>query len=339
MSNNRLEFASDLLGQPLSSSQKVASVFPFKLSRFLADRITDGTYSLAAARQYLPDARELIEAPAATFDPCNEGAYKVADQVIQRYENRAALIATHHCLVYCRFCFRRDFVGYKESRIATEALEAGIEYLASNPANRDVLLTGGDPLALPNRQLIPLLRRLSDIPHLRVIRIHSRALSVQPDRFNDTLLDAFRASGKVWLYAHMNHPDDVDHPAVLEAARRVQQAGVPILNQAVILDGVNTDSGVIQDLCLKAYEAKILPYHLYVLDQVPGTAHFTVTTDRLLEIFDSLAALPGPAQPVFVVIDQTDLKHRVVPSSAVDRGVLRAMLEAKSGGAALVSAA
>ncbi|WP_085127321.1 4Fe-4S cluster-binding domain-containing protein [Tistlia consotensis] len=182
MSNNRLEFASELLGQPLAASEQVASLFPFKLSRFLTDRMRDGTYSLAAARQYLPDARELIEAPASIFDPCNEGSFKVADQVIQRYENRAALIATHHCLVYCRFCFRRDFVGYKESKIANDALESGVRYIEESPANRDVLLTGGDPLALPNRQLIPLLQRLSAIPHLKVIRVHSRALSVQPDR-------------------------------------------------------------------------------------------------------------------------------------------------------------
>jgi L-lysine 2,3-aminomutase len=98
----------------------------------------------------------------------------------------------------------------------------------------------------------------------------------------------------------------------------------------VVLGGVNADPGTIRDLCLSAYEAKILPYHLYVLDQVPGTSHFAVATERLLEIFDSLAELPGPAQPVFVVIDQTDLKHRMVPGDALDRGILRAMLNTKT---------
>jgi KamA family protein len=332
MPSHRLTAASELLGQSVATSGKVAGLFPFKLSRFLSDRLAAGTYSLSAARQFLPDGRELIDVATAAFDPCNEASYKVADQVIQRYQNRAALVATHHCLVYCRFCFRRDFVGFKASRITDDALESGLRYLESNSANRDVLVTGGDPLALPNRQLIPLLERLSAIPHLQVIRVHSRALSVQPDRIDDELLECFRNSGKIWFYTHMNHPDDIDDPEVLGAAARLRLAGVPILNQAVVLGGVNDDPAVVTELCLKCYEAKILPYHLYVLDHVPGASHFRVGAEKLLEIFDALGDLPGPAQPVFVVIDDTDLKHRVVPSRAVDRDVLRSMLDAKIDG-------
>lgn len=329
-SKHRLEAVSQLLGQSVDDSVKVAALFPYKMTPFLVQRLEEGSYSIQAARQYLPDARELFDLPSAGFDPCNEGVFKVTDHIIQRYDNRAALIVTQHCIVYCRFCFRRDFVGFKANQVSEEALDLGIRYLEENPANRDILMTGGDPLALPNRQLIPIIERLSAIPHLQVIRIHTRALSAQPGRLDADLLAAFRSSGKIWFYTHMNHPDDLDHPEVRLAADKIRETGTPILNQAVLLSGVNDDPVVMKELCLRCYEAKIIPYHLYVLDQVPGTAHFQVDVDRQLEIFDSLADLPGPAQPVFVIIDRSNLKQRAVPGRAIDRESLRTMLTAKT---------
>lgn len=320
-----------LLGQSAELIGKVVDQFPFKLTRFIEDRIRAGTYSIAAARQFLPDARELQVTPFSHFDPCNENEFKATSHVIQKYNNRAALIVTQRCLVYCRFCFRRDFVGFPRYEVLPSDLQDGIRYLETHSENRDVLLTGGDPLALPNRQLIPLLMQLSAIEHVKVIRVHTRALSAEPQRLDEELLSAFAKSGKVWMYAHMNHPDDINHVAVHNAASLVRAANVPVLNQAVILGGVNDSPEVIHDLCLRCYEAKIIPYHLYVLDQVPGTSHFYVFPSRLMEIFDSLATLPGPAQPVFVVVDRENLKNRFIASSGIDRNTMMRLLETKTG--------
>ncbi len=329
MAYGRLELAQELLGQPLEPLVKVSELYAFKLSRFLHDRIQSGTYSLTAARQFLPDARELSDHIGAKFDPCNEKSFKATDHVIQKYNNRAALIVTHHCLVYCRFCFRRDFVGFAENKVTSEALEESFRYLEANTDNRDVLVTGGDPLALPNHKLIPILKRLSDIDHIKVIRVHTRALSAQPDRFDDELLTAIRLSGKVWLYAHMNHPDDIDHPEVYSAVERIRMTGTPILNQAVILAGINDDPCVLNTLCLKLYEAKIIPYHVYILDRVPGTSHFFVEPEKLYELFESLTKLPGPAQPVFVVMDREDFKHKMMPGVTINKSAFLDLIQKK----------
>lgn len=291
---------------------EVSSVYPVAISPFLTRRVQEGNYSINAVKQYYPDVRELSDVDGYVTDPTGEGELHPEEAILQTYSNRAAIIFTHQCLVYCRFCFRKDFVGISDNKISETQLEKSLSYLAQHPEIQDVLVSGGDPLAVPNSKLLPFLQKLRDIEHIQVIRIHSRALSVTPERFDGELMRFFEADNKIWYYAHMNHPDDINHPDVLAVVRKLQRAGVPVLNQAVILSGVNDDPKVLFDLMNSCYRNRVLPYNLYLLDRVKGAAHFDVSTERVVQLYSALSSLPGPAQPVLVYVDSNSKKHRTV---------------------------
>jgi KamA family protein len=198
--------------------------------------------------------------------------------------------------------------------------------LRAHPEVDDILLTGGDPLAIPNSQLIPFLQKVVRIGHLKTIRIHSRAISTRPERIDDELIGFLGSDPRFWYYGHMNHPDDINHRAVKEAIHKLLGARIPVLNQAVLLGGVNDRPETLKTLMKLCYENKVIPYHLYVLDRVKGASHFHVPNDRIVELYRSLADLPGPAQPVLVYVDATNIKHRAVPSQHID---LSKFLEAR----------
>ena len=312
MPSRTVELLADISGRSVDELSEVARKYPFAVPPFVMRRAAEGTYSLGALRQFLPDARELEDAVGYIDDPTGENALHPESSVLQAYENRVALIVTHRCLVYCRFCFRKSFVGMPGHEISTDDLEIATDYIAHHPDVTDILLSGGDPLALSNRRLLPLLERLVELPNVKAIRIHSRALSAAPERINRELVSFLTAHTQFWYYAHMNHPDDIDHPDVIAAVRRLLSAQVPVLNQCVILAGVNDDPEVMAHLMLKCYEAKVIPYNLYLLDPVKGAAHFEVRTEKTLAICRRLSRLPGPAQPVLVYVDDKSQKHRTV---------------------------
>jgi len=296
---------------------EVHNKYPILLPGRLKQRIMEGTYSERAARQYQPQAQELVNSNHLSADPCNEGDYRVTENLIKKYDNRAALIVTHRCIAYCRFCFRKDFVGQPSQAIDPDGLEQSIREIEKDVTISDVLVSGGDPLAIPNKQLLPILSRLSEIDHIKSIRIHTRGASLTPHRINDGLLDFLNSDRKIWFYTHMNHIDDLRDPEVEAALNKISRTGTPVLNQAVLLGGVNDTVTDIQDLLIGCYERRIIPYHLYSFDPVQGAGHFSVDPDVSVEIFASLARLPGPAQPVFVVVDEQNSKRRFVfdPSS------------------------
>lgn len=207
----------------------VAEKYPVMISQFLSKRIKNGNYSLQAARQYLPDIQELQDSNSLT-DPCNEGLHKQDNNIIQKYNNRIAIILTQRCLSYCRFCFRKHFVGYNDHCITSQDLDKAIAFVEKNTNCVDILLSGGDPLALSNNKLLPFLERLCRINHVKVLRIHTRALSLVPQRINNELIDFLSQNRMFWFYCHMNHPDDLNHEEVLKALRKIQNIGVPVLN-------------------------------------------------------------------------------------------------------------
>ncbi|GFE67291.1 KamA family radical SAM protein [Litoreibacter roseus] len=299
---------------------EVRRKYPVLLPGTLKRRIEQGTYSERAARQYQPQAQELLNSNQLSADPCNEGDYRVTENLIKKYHNRAALIVTHRCIAYCRFCFRKDFVGQSSQAINPAGLEHSISEIEKDVTISDVLVSGGDPLAIPNKELLPILSRLSQVDHIKSIRIHTRGASLTPHRINDRLLEYLSTDRKIWFYTHMNHIDDLRDPDVEDALYRISRTGTPLLNQAVLLGGVNDTVADIHDLLLGCYERRIVPYHLYSFDPVQGAGHFSVDPDVSLEIFTSLAGLPGPAQPVFVVVDEKNSKRRFVfdPSSGTD---------------------
>lgn len=321
-----LEMLAQRAGAPVGELVKTVGVYPFALTPFLRQRVEEGTYSLAALRQFLPVAQELQDTVGFSSDPAGESHKHPIPAILQTYENRLVILLSYQCLVYCRFCVRKALVGKPEYTITHEQLEQALSYVRAHSEIEDVVLSGGDPLAVPNRHLLPFLRELLAIPHVKVIRIDSRALSTMPKRIDEELLAVLRTDDRFWYHAHMNHPDDLRHPDVIAAARRLRMAGVPVLNQSVILAGVNDDPAVMAQLMRESYYHKILPYNLYVLDRVQGAAHFEVREERIVEICETLSHLPGPAQPVLIFVDQESRKHRAVYDPATD---MRAFLRAR----------
>lgn len=320
-----------------SEWHRIDEQYPVLIPPFLKRRMEQGNYGVRAARQYYPDIREVTGNELLPTDACNEGEFKESDQLIVKYSNRAALIVTHRCLGYCRFCFRKDFVGKDENTAVPDALEQAISHIERNSAIKDVLISGGDPMALPNRELLPIMKRLSDIDHLSNIRIHTRAISTNPRRVDREFLDALMDSDKFWIYTHMNHIEDLEHEEVLRSLKSVQATGVPVLNQAVILGGVNDSVQDINVLMEGLYRRRIIPYHLYVFDVVRGAAHFDVSAAIIGEIFAGLSNLPGPAQPVMVLVDSSNLKRRFVFDYARGAVDLMEVIASKSNGCAIVN--
>ncbi|WP_353269610.1 KamA family radical SAM protein [Wolbachia endosymbiont (group A) of Myopa testacea] len=329
MSTSVIGLSSKLLNQDVSQLKDVANKYPVLMTPFITKRISNGTYSKNAALQYLPNVQELTDNLGSKYDPCNERSFKQTNNLIRKYSNRVALILTHRCLSYCRFCFRKDFVGYDNQSIKLQDIEDSINYIENHSECRDVLLSGGDPLAISNKSLFPVLERLCLIPHVKSLRIHTRALSLAPHRINNDLIQFLKNNRKFWFYCHMNHPDDLNYPDIIDALHKIQDTGTPVLNQCVILKKVNDSPEIVNNLMMDLYNNRIVPYHIYVFDRVKGADHFSVGIDILLKIFESLSELPGPAQPVFVFVDQNNTKRKFVYDDNRSCEILRSLLSSK----------
>jgi lysine 2,3-aminomutase len=254
------------------------------------------------ARQFLPDPDELRTRAGETADPTGDAAHSPIPGIVHRHGDRVLLAPLLACPVYCRFCFRRERVGPGGKVLSRAELDAAINYIAARPAIWEVILTGGDPLMLSPRRLGALLARLDAIPHLAVVRIHSRVPVVDPSRVGGTLAAALAGRDKaLWLGLHVNHPRELT-PAALAAIRRLAEAGVGLLSQSVLLAGVNDDAATLEALFRALVRARVKPYYLHQLDPAPGTARFAVPIERGREIMAELRArASGLALPTYVV--------------------------------------
>ncbi|MEO1367526.1 MAG: EF-P beta-lysylation protein EpmB [Acidobacteriota bacterium] len=222
--------------------------------------------------QVLPTARELDEVPGWIAEPLQESAFSPVEGLLHKYPGRALLVVTGACAVHCRYCFRRHF-PYGEH---VADLGPALGQLRADPSIREVLLSGGDPLSLTDAKLSRLVDELGAIPHVERLRIHTRLPVVLPERVDGALLDWLRASRlqKV-VVLHANHPRELS-PEVRRAALRLRDAGAIVLNQSVLLRGVNDDVAVLCDLSESLFAAGVMPYYLHLMDRVAGAAHFDV---------------------------------------------------------------
>jgi len=310
MKSNLLELLASKTAQPVEILSSVVEKYPFSIPSFIVDRVNAGTYSMQALKQYIPDIRELDTTDGYLPDPYCEKDALAESNVIQKYGNRAAIILTQNCLVFCRFCFRKQFVGFPQNKIDDSQLKNAVDILKNNIQIEDVLLSGGDPLSIPDSKLIPFLIEIGNIPHIKVIRLHSRAVSVMPSRITSQLIDVFKSIPKFWYYAHINHPDDINHPEIIDSIRKIQNSGVNVLNQCVLLKGVNDNVYILKQMLKSCYYQKVIPYNLYLTDKVKGTSHFEVSKEQIIDLYDSLSELPGPAIPSLVFFDANGVKHR-----------------------------
>lgn len=252
------------------------------------------------ARQFIPDPAELITAPHETGDPVADEALSPVPGIVHRYPDRALLKPLLACPVYCRFCFRREQVGPDGGVLGDSALEAAYAYLEAAPGIREVILTGGDPLILSPRRLGTILRRLGSIPHIEVLRIHTRVPVADPSLVTAALAEALDIETPLFLCLHANHASELT-PSVGAAIRLLQRRGIPVLGQTVLLAGVNDSETALGELFRAMLRIRIKPYYLHQLDAAPGTARFHVPPERGREILSRLRGhISGTALPTYI---------------------------------------
>ena len=252
-------------------------------------------------RQFIPALAELHTAPHESPDPIGDDALSPLKGVVRRYTDRALLKPLLVCPVYCRFCFRREHVGPDGGLLTEAELQAAYDWFAARPEIREVILTGGDPLMLSPRRLRGIVQALSAIPHLEIIRVHSRVPVAEPERLTDALADALESRKSMWLVVHANHPREFT-PAACDALRRVLRRGVPLLGQSVLLRGVNDSADVLEALFRAMLAARVKPYYLHQLDPAPGTARFHVPIEEGQRLLAALrGCVTGLAWPTYVL--------------------------------------
>jgi len=255
------------------------------------------------ARQFIPDPRELVRLPAELDDPIGDDSHSPAPGIVHRYPDRVLLKLLAICPVYCRFCFRREMVGPGENQVLSAAeLEAALSYIAANPAIWEVIMTGGDPLMLSPRRIASLLQRLDTIPHVRIVRIHTRVPVVDSARVNGEMVEALKSSRKtVFVSVHANHPREISEPACAAFAA-LAEAGIALVSQTVLLRGVNDNADTLAQLMRLFVENRIKPYYLHHGDLAPGTSHFRTSIEEGQTIMRQLRGrLSGLAMPQYVL--------------------------------------
>ncbi|MDG5499328.1 EF-P beta-lysylation protein EpmB [Marinobacter sp. BGYM27] len=284
----------------LTGAQDGHRLFNIRVPRPYLDRITPGDPNDPLLRQVLPLEQE-SETPAGYItDPLQEANHTPQQGLIRKYRSRALLMVTGTCAINCRYCFRRHF-PYGEHRMSPDGREQALDTLRNSPEINEVIFSGGDPLAVNDQLLAQWVSAIEAIPHIRRLRIHSRLPVVIPQRVDDQLITWLGGSRlqKV-VVLHINHAREIDD-AVKQAAQRLQAAGATLLNQSVILRGVNDSAGTLADLSEALFDADILPYYLHAFDPVAGAAHFDVPDDEARAIVAELTAqLPGFLVPKLV---------------------------------------
>ncbi|HEX2254454.1 MAG TPA: EF-P beta-lysylation protein EpmB [Thermoanaerobaculia bacterium] len=274
--------------------------FPVRVPRGFAARMRRRDPRDPLLLQVLATAAEDEEVPGYGPDPLAESAAAPLPGVLHKYRNRVLLVATGACAVHCRYCFRRHF-PYGEQGLSGAGWDAALDYLATDRQIDEVILSGGDPLTLGDERLAALAARLAAVPHLARLRIHTRLPVVLPQRVGTPLL-AWLTGGRLApvVVVHANHPREID-AAVAAALRRLRAAGVTVLNQSVLLAGINDDAATLAELSRRLFAAGTLPYYLHLLDPVAGAAHFAVGEASARHLARRLAeSLPGYLVPRLV---------------------------------------
>jgi lysine 2,3-aminomutase len=253
------------------------------------------------ARQYLPDEAELVTAPHEAEDPTADAPFTPVRGVVHRYPDRALLKPLLACPVYCRFCFRREAVGPGGGLLTEAELDVALDWFGRTPAVREAILTGGDPMMLSPRRLARIVARLSAVPHLEIIRLHSRVPVADPARVTPGLVAALETDKALFLCVHANHAREFAPPA-RQALHRLSRAGTPLLGQSVLLAGVNDSEAALEALFRAMLAARVKPYYLHQLDPAPGTARFHVPIARGHALLRALRGrVTGLAWPTYVL--------------------------------------
>lgn len=284
----------------LPAAQRAAKLFPLRVPQSFVAKIQKGNPTDPLLQQILPLAVELDEVEGFDIDPLQEKKSNPIPGLLHKYHGRVLLTVTGVCGINCRFCFRREF-PYVENNPGSFGWEEVISYIKADTSIQEVIFSGGDPLMANDTILEKLTQKISAIPHVRTLRIHTRMPLVIPERITPELIAWFTGSRlKPVMVIHCNHPQEIDNQ-VITTLQHLSSKGVILLNQAVLLKGVNDTSEVLCQLSARLFEAGILPYYLHLLDKVRGTAHFEVEEGRARQLINEMTySLPGYLVPKLV---------------------------------------
>lgn len=288
-----------MVRRPLTPKEEAAAdAFPVRAPAAWLPRLAGRGKEDPLARQLFPDAAEGKAVPGFTRDPLGEAQAAAGPGLLRKYRGRALLAVTGACALHCRYCFRRHDAG---RRAGTQSdWWAALSAIAADATIEEVILSGGDPLMLGDRELAELAARLAAIPALKRLRIHTRMPTAVPERVGEGLLSWLTGTRLTpWVAVHVNHPDELALPGAAAALTRLAEAGIPVLNQGVLLAGVNDDEETLATLFGLLADLRVRPYYLHMLDRVAGAAHFEVSEARAMALMSGLRRrLPGYAVPV-----------------------------------------
>lgn len=271
-------------------------VTPYYMSLLAPDDPTQGL-----RRTVVPTAAEFIRTVGEADDPLGEDNHSPVPGLVHRYPDRVLLLALDFCSTYCRYCTRSRVVGHGEISPNEERLEVVFDYLESTPSIRDVLISGGDPLAMSDDKLDWLLGRLREIRHIEFVRIGTKMPAVLPQRITPQLCRVLRKYHPLWMSLHFLHPDECTPESAL-ACQRLADAGIPLGSQTVLLKGVNDNAETMQQLVHRLLTMRVRPYYLYQCDPISGSAQFRTPVSKGLEIIQSLRGhTTGYAVPTYVI--------------------------------------
>lgn len=275
--------------------------FKMAITPYFATLMDAGDPNCPIRRQAVPSLNELVVQECDMEDPLGEEKYSPAEGLVHRYPDRVLLLLTHKCSMYCRHCTRRRVVGCEDFSLSSEKLDKALEYIRQNKQIRDVLLSGGDPLVMPDSWLENVIRRLREIPHVEIVRIGTRTPVALPMRITDDLLKMLCKYQPIWINTHFNHPKEITEESA-KACMKIVDAGIPLGSQTVLLRGINDDAGTLRELFTKLVKIRVRPYYLYQCDIAKGIGHFRTTVEQGIDIIRNIRGyISGFAVPTYVI--------------------------------------
>ncbi len=287
----------------------VKSSFPLNLPLRLAEKIQKQSLDDPILKQFLPLTKELLKESGFKEDPVGDASFKKESKLIQKYQGRALLVVSSACAMHCRYCFRKNF-SYEVSRKDFLPELAVIEKDASL---HEIILSGGDPLSLGNEELKKLLESLDKIPHIKRIRFHTRFPIGIPERIDEPFLKILEEMTKQIIFViHSNHPKELDS-TIFSSLKKIQKLGIPILNQSVLLKGINDSLDTLKELFETLSDHGILPYYLHQLDKVSGAGHFEVDESKGKSLMKELSkVLSGYSLPKYSKEEQGHFSKTII---------------------------
>ena len=300
--------------------KKVGEIYPIRINSYFLNQIKGPNDPLW--KQVVPTIEELddyTDGDILTADPLNEEGDMPVPELVHRYPDRVLLMINNQCPIVCRFCTRKRKIGFP-GVVTRDTLRQGIEYIRNNPEIRDVIMSGGDPLLVPDKELDRILGELRSIPHLEIIRIGTRVPGTLPSRITENLCSILKKYHPLYFNMHFNHPSEIT-PEVEKSCAMLADIGIPLGSQTVLLKGVNDNSQTMKELMLKLLKNRVKPYYIYQADMTEGTDHFRTSVEKGLDILrDLMGHISGMAVPYFVIdAPGGGGKVRLLPNSIVEQ--------------------